>query len=385
MTTALHVAVGDGPRLLAGPAAIDGVVEAWRDLAARAPRPNPFNGPDLLRPALRHLPDGDRVRLLVVPDPHEAGALGLVLPVLPRVRHRRLPRRAAVGWQHTHHFLGTPLLAPGFGVSPWRAALAGLERDLDDTWLLLGDLDETVATDVERAAAADGRATARLAVGDRPVTERRPTDDYLQQRLSGSRRKELRRVRRRLDEALGGGLEVLDLVPERGVDEALATFLRLEAAGWKGTDGGAVARHPEEEAYFVEACRALAARGALQVLALQGRRPEPAAVALDVRDGDTLFTVKTAFDESLAAWSPGLLLWMEEVPRFHASGARLLDTCAVPGHPMASRLHGDARPLVTLAVALRRGAGDRAVRSAPALLRAQERARDVVRRRTETP
>ncbi len=31
---------------------------AWRDLAGRAAEPNPCNEPDLLLPAMRHLPEG---------------------------------------------------------------------------------------------------------------------------------------------------------------------------------------------------------------------------------------------------------------------------------------------------------------------------------------
>ncbi len=81
-------------------------------------------------------------------------------------------------------------------------------------------------------------------------------------------------------------------------------------------------------------------------------------MALVLRDGDTQLTFKIAYDEQHASHSPGLLLYLEQLSRFHASGATLVDTCAAPDHPMARRLHGDDRTLVTLAVALgpRRGA-----------------------------
>ncbi len=84
-------------------------------------------------------------------------------------------------------------------------------------------------------------------------------------------------------------------------------------------------------------------------------------------------------------YSPGLLLYVEQLSRFHDSGAQLLDTCAEPGHPMAVRLHPDRRELVTLAVALRPGRGDWAVRYAATLRRVADRVRAQRRPRLEPP
>lgn len=330
---------------------------AWVELATTARHANPFLGPALLAPALRHLAGPDDVRLLTVGAP---GRLDLLLPVATRRRVRRAPVRASVGWAHTHHFLGTPLVAPTLDQRGWRAALGAL-RESGDAWFVLPQTDVDVVREVEAAAAGLGLATRRLDEQRRPVTHRHEHDDYAELRLSGRRRKELRRVRRRLDERLGGGLGLVDLAAgatPQALETALQEFLALEAAGWKGTDGGAIAGRPAERVFFLEACRALAAQGRLEVLALRGREGRAAAMALVLRDGDTQFTFKIAYDEQHAACSPGLLLYLDQLSRFHDSGAALVDTCAAPDHPMARRLHGDDRTLVTLAVALgpRRGA-----------------------------
>ncbi|MEQ4499061.1 GNAT family N-acetyltransferase, partial [Nocardioides kribbensis] len=209
--------------------------------------------------------------------------------------------------------------------------------------------------------------------------------DYVARQLPGKRRKELRRVWRRLDESVGGGLQVVDLAEAGRADEGVETFLRLEAAGWKGADGGAIAHHADQRAFFVEACRALHARGALSVLALLAGDGSAVAVLVDVREGDTVFTWKTAYDEQHAAHSPGLLLYIEQLRRFPDTGAALVDTCADPGHPMADRLHPDRRELVTLAVALRPGAGEWAVRTAPRLLETVDGVRHRWRARHDRP
>lgn len=362
------------------------LLDDWRRLADHARHPNPFQGPDMLVPALRHLVGVDRAHLFVVPEPDRASeTLGLVMPLASRQRFRRIPWRVTAGWQHTHHFLGTPLVSPGFGIEGWRAALGHLEQHSADPWLLLSGVDADVACDVEAAAHRDRRDVRRVGASSRAVTRRRAAGDYLERQLSGSRRKELRRVRRRLSEAVGGDLVLVDLVAAGRLDEGMDAFLRLEAAGWKGVDGGAMDKKAHERAFFRDACRALAVHGGVEILALQGRDDGPVAMAVNLLDGDTLFTFKIAYDERHASYSPGLLLYMEQLTRFHDSGVGLLDTCADSAHPMANRLHPDRRALVTLAVGLRGARGDWMVRAAPFLLRAEDHTRQLsrsVRRRT---
>ena len=62
----------------------------------------------VLLPAMRHLPQGDTARLLVVRRGRELDAC---LPVLPRARWRRkVPVPALVSWNHDYQLLGTPLV-----------------------------------------------------------------------------------------------------------------------------------------------------------------------------------------------------------------------------------------------------------------------------------
>ena len=362
------------PHATAASPAGSGIEVEWRDLARRARHANPFDAPDMLGPAMRHLAPA-RAQVLHVEG--SDGRLGLVMAVASRQRHRHLPFRVTTTWQHTHHFLGTPLVADDFGVDGWRRAFERVEG-WGDGALVLTDVDLDVADDVEQAARVEGRAVRRIGAISRPVTRRRADDDYLARQLSGSRRKELRRVRRRLAENVGGGLLLVEMVSAGRLDEAVDRFLRMEAAGWKGDDGGAIARNRAELAFFRESCHALAAADGLEILALEGTDGQVVAMGVDLVDPTTRFTFKIAYDEQHAAHSPGLLLYMDQLHRFHESGARLLDTCAVPDHPMATRLHPDRRELVTLAVGLAGARGAAVVRATPHLLRAETRARRVV-------
>ena len=91
---------------------------------------------------------------------------------------------------------------------------------------------------------------------------------------------------------------------------ALESFLALEAAGWKGSNGTALAKLPADAAYFREVIGRFAADDMARVdlLSLDGV-PIAAGVLLDFA-GQAHF-LKIAYDEALARLSPGRGLAIE--------------------------------------------------------------------------
>jgi CelD/BcsL family acetyltransferase involved in cellulose biosynthesis len=89
----------------------------------------------------------------------------------------------------------------------------------------------------------------------------------------------------------------------RELDEALA----LENSGWKHSQGGAVLSSPQTTAFYHEFARAFNADGrfALAKLEVDGRL---AAVVIGLVDFDRFWLLKTAYDESLRRYSPGMML-----------------------------------------------------------------------------
>jgi hypothetical protein len=69
---------------------------------------------------------------------------------------------------------------------------------------------------------------------------------------------------------------------------------------------------------------------------------------------------KTAFDESLAAYSPGVLLQRENMAMLGAKDIAWVDACAGEDHPMISHLWRERRPVGRVSIALG-GAARRAV------------------------
>jgi CelD/BcsL family acetyltransferase involved in cellulose biosynthesis/quercetin dioxygenase-like cupin family protein len=319
-------------------------------LERQALAPNPFYGAVFLEAAAAALGAAGRAELLLVRDPE--GGLALVLPLAPEPR-RIGPLDVRETHSHAYGFLRAPLV---------RAADArpALEALLEQWWRKLPQADALLLPGVpggplhEALAEAAARARAPLVeLGETARALMRPAasaEAFLAAALAKKRRKELARLRRRLAER-GSLLFEVVTAPERlaGLVEA---FLALEAEGWKGRAGSAMAsaRHADLlrrlAAGLGPAGRLSVARLALDghdlalLVCLHGPGPDPET-----------YLFKIAFAEAWAAFSPGVLLVVDYTRWRHAGGlAAAVDSCAGPDHPMIDRLWPDRRRLVDLAV-----------------------------------
>lgn len=317
---------------------------AWRDLAARAAEPNPFFDPAVVLAAVRHLPDGPDVRVLVARRGERWIA---ALPVLTARRWRRYPMACTVAWSHPFCFLGTPLLASD---DLDRAALALLEAPQHVTSHPLLVL-ENVGQDgpVARALldATDGATLFTLHHESRAALLRRPENDYVDSHRSGKRRREAKRLRSRLEAELGGPTQLRD----RGASpEAVDRFLALEASGWKGRAATALGSDPAHAEFFRAVCAAPGATVQSHLLEL-GVPDRPAAMLFTLQAGSAAFAVKLAHDERLAAGAPGVQLMTESADWFHGQPTvQRFDSCARPDNPMINALWPDRRTTASIAI-----------------------------------
>jgi hypothetical protein len=92
------------------------------------------------------------------------------------------------------------------------------------------------------------------------------------------------------------------------------------------------------------------------------------ALKCNFLSGEGSFAFKIAYDEDYARFSPGTLLELENIRRFHARpGLRWMDSCAEPDHFMVNRLWVDRRGLADLVTTTGRATGDLIVSSLPLL------------------
>ena len=358
----------------------------WRALAARALEPNVFYEPSF---ALAAAPVFG----------HDVGA-GLVwsrttpqrlVGVFPaRIERRRygagLP--VMVGWTHPYAPLGVPLVDREFAdaaIAAWLEHLgtqATMPRLLLLPYMTAGG---PFAAAFEAALTRRGGASVAFASHERALLE--PGDDragYLDHALGRRKRKELGRQIRRLGDA---GVVTSNIAADPAtLTSALDDFLRLEADGWKGRAGTAAHGHAELRTFLQTAVPQLATEGKARIARLFLDERAIAAIIV-LQSGDTAWTWKIAYDESVARASPGMqLLLRVTTSLLDDPGVVRADSCASANHPMINHVWRERLALSDRLVRVGSG-GATAFRLARTLeaarrsaIAAAKRARDLLRR-----
>lgn len=341
---------------------------AWERLASRAVEPNPFFSPAFVVPASRHLSSGSEVCIMFVRDGEE---LIFAAPIVDTRRWRRLRFRVVRTWCHDQCFLGAPIVVDDDRAElAWRLVLDALARRRHRPHLLILELMPTggrLEAALRRAAA--GRRVESYETYDRATLDGRSSDPKPVPR-SGRRRRELERRSRRVEDTTGAPFDTHDAASS--VD-AVEGFLALEGASWTGRAGTALISDPATADFARDLARALRDRGEL-VLLTTTAGSGVAAQLFAIRDRDTLFMFKLAFDERLARFSPGTQL-VHDLARWFAAEPTLvhIDSCAHPANEFINRLLPDRRPLATLLVSLDGGVGTVATALLPRLVALKRR------------
>lgn len=342
----------------------------WRELAASALEPNPFFEPEFVQPLSAATTDAG-TGLLVARRGREWIA---AMPVRRTATWRRIPLAGTTSWKSSYTYLGTPLLHRERALEGARALLAQVVRGRHYFGLELLDRDGPAAAALHQAAAELGFGVTIVRSYERAALHRRlDPSDYLD--CKPKHRREMRRLRDRLAEALGTPIEVAD---EAGSEDAVSEFLRLEASGWKRDKGTALATLPGHDEMFRRVCRSFAAQGRLQLLVLRAG-DRALAAKCNLLAGQGAFCFKIGFDHEWARFSPGIQLELANIEHFHEN-PRLdwMDSCAEPTNAMINRLWPDRRPIEVAAVT-----GGGTGRAAERLFRAAAQTRDLIKGGTD--
>jgi hypothetical protein len=174
----------------------------------------------------------------------------------------------------------------------------------------------------------------------------------------------MRWLRRGLERHLAADLKVV----ERAGDEAaVERFLAMEASGWKGQAGTAMACIPGRAQFFREMCAGFAADNRLRMLCYEAGGVT-LAMKCDIAAGDGLFCVKKTYDENFARFSPGVLLEIEGLGVFHDSDASWMDSCTHNTSDPLFRLWPDTATFTNMLVTLDGAVGWLAMHASPAVL-----------------
>jgi CelD/BcsL family acetyltransferase involved in cellulose biosynthesis len=304
---------------------------AWQQLFEGAAETPASLAPDLALPVLKAVVDDNTVFAL-------RSRVGSTLRgwcLLERQRWRwGLPFVIYHSWQTPLTFSGTPLLADDSSVDEIAQLLAQSHAPLllqalpcsGFFWQQLSlaaaqiNAPMQIITTWERAAL-------------RPKTD---FDTWFADNFDRKRRKEYRRVRNRLGEL--GQLESRSWSVGQPIQAWIDNFLGLEAKGWKGRRGTAFAAQAQFTDAMSEALTAFAGRNSLRfwALTLDG---QTIATLFAFVCGDTAWLAKITYDENYAKYSPGVLLILDATADLlNHSGIKLVDSCAIPNHPMIDNI-----------------------------------------------
>jgi CelD/BcsL family acetyltransferase involved in cellulose biosynthesis len=317
---------------------------AWDRLAEQASEPNAFAERWCLAPALQLL-DADRSARLVAVEAHDT-LIGVIALGTAR-RYGPLPVRHSVGWAHPNHFHGAPLVRAGAELAFWQALLAWCDGDprrgallqlrrLTDAGPLHRGLTEALGLRGQAAAVVHRESRAMLHSTLSP-------DAYWGAAVRPKKRKELRRLESRLIDA--GPLEQRHWQAAEPTGPWIDAFLMLEAQGWKGREGSALASHPATEAWARTIITAAADAGRLDMRML-AQNGAPLAMLINFLCPPGGFSFKTAYDEGKARYSPGVLLQQANLALLNRTDIDWVDSCAAPDHPMIDSIWRERRALL---------------------------------------
>jgi hypothetical protein len=314
-------------------------ITKWQHLADRSVEPNPFHEPSCLVPAAQHLDYGDEIEMAVA---EEDGEWVAALP-LRKVRYWQRFRYPFVTTAvRRYPYCGNPLLDRERGVEGLTdifRATAERRRATSGRVLILQELVEGGITEaaVQEAVGCLGWRLHRHQSFERPFFHRRE-GTAADAGHASIHRHNLRRLRRRLGEAAGGEVKLVDRSHDpQAVDE----LIQMEAISYKAQQKIALTNFPGEPEYFREMCDRFRELGRLHLYALQAD-DLMISTMMFVQSGRGMFGVKLGYLAEYGRYSPGILLHLDSIERFNNGiGLDWIDVCTYEGNDTLLRMYPD--------------------------------------------
>jgi CelD/BcsL family acetyltransferase involved in cellulose biosynthesis len=196
-------------------------------------------------------------------------------------------------------------------------AAALLDERASRVDLAMVDAADPLLAALHAAATDSGRAAIDRQVALQPYVALDGSFDAYTATLPRKQRKEIGRLRRRLEAE--GELSVSFEDGSDRLDELLQEGFAVEGSGWKAEQGSAITSQPETLAFYTDVASWAAARGWLRLafLRLDGR-----ALAFDmcIEAAGSAYVLKGGFDPEYRRFGPGVVLTYESLSRAFAEG-----------------------------------------------------------------
>ncbi|MGL4490498.1 MAG: GNAT family N-acetyltransferase [Rhizobiaceae bacterium] len=357
------------------------MAEELEFLSWRSIENNVFFNPRFLAPAMPRLDDRD-IRFAVLRDATDTKSrLRFVMPFSIERAGFGVGPQIIRSWANPFSPLGTPLIDRDDPIGVVEDVLEILSRrhlKLPEV-LVFPDIPANGRAASTLRTAAIGRNLSIISTNDveRPImmTGEEP-EAYLRTSMTPHHLRGYRRLLRRLGEM--GEVTFNEFREPTDVRRRTEEFLALEARGWKGRERTAMSIDRYRAAFAREALYMLAERDMCRIHTLDVNGKAIASLVV-LREGNTAYTWKTAFDESYSKWSPGALLMLDVTARLLDDvNIERVDSLAVPDHPVMSHMWKEREKMTTLVIGLTPGS-DRVARQAAGHLDIYKRTQQVAR------
>ena len=350
-------------------------------LSNRVMEPNVFFSGRMLAPAMPRVEDR-QVQLALIRDQSErTSRMRLLMPFSVEKPGFSVGASILRVWANPFGPLGTPLVDAEDAAETLDNLLEALadKRTRLPNVLVMPDLrlNGRFAQLMRAVAVARNLPLSVTSPYQRPMLESLlDGESYLRQAVSAHHLREMRRLWRNMEKT---GTLSYEVARQPGdIRRRTEEFLALEARGWKGRKRSALISDRYRAAFAREAISNLAEADAVRIHTLDWNGRAIASLVVFIMAGEA-YTWKTAYDEEFARFSPGKLLMMK-VTDWHLDDANILrtDSCAVPDHPIMSRLWTEREEMGTFVIGLSE-TGDRDVRQVAAQLHLYRNTRNMAR------
>lgn len=350
-------------------------------LSNRAMEPNVFFTSRFLAPAMPRLEDRE-IRLAIIRDETEHHSrLRLLLPFSVERPGFAIGAPIMRAWANPFGPLGTPLVdAEGAAetMDHFLEALGREEMRLPSV-LVIPDcrINGPFAQMVRAIAMSRNLPVDITNEHARPMLESAlDGETYLKNSIRPSHMREMRRQWGQLGKLGRTSYEVARQPAD--VRARMEEFLLLEASGWKGKKRSAMLSDRLRAAFAREAVYNLAEIDAARIHTIDLDGKAIASMIVLMMNGEA-YTWKTAFNEDYGRYSPGKLL-VVQITEWHLDDANIVrtDSCAVPDHPIMSRLWQEREKMGSLIIGLRPNS-DREVRQVGTQLHLYQSTRNMAR------
>jgi len=333
-------------------------IHQWEELTKDVAISNPFFESWSLLPAMEFL-DHHQVDLLFVWNDAQRSLLLGFFPLKSRRFFSKLPLRNCVSWKHIHNYLATPLIRKTFESLFYDLLFDYVDKRQPYEYLLsLRDhcwhpnheqLLKNKAKEQKRIFTFFEREQRAL------LNANQDFDDYLKSSINGKRRKEYRRLRKRLAD-LGDLKSVCYSInnDQQELNFFIDSFLQVENDGWKRRQGTSLLSDINHEQFVRKQFTLAAAKHKLhiQLLLLDGN---PIAGISCFITKPMAYLFKIGYLETFEQYSPGVLVALDLTEKLCAMPDVIsVDSCAKEGHSMIEKLWRDKQLIVHYRISTKR-------------------------------